>query len=258
VNLTSRIEELTKRFRAQILVTDRALSHVDTDGLNMRKVMSLKVRGKEEVTELFELFEANHPDDLQLKIETKPMLEQAIRCYEAHQFEEAKSCFQKVLNVNDSDVLATDYMVRCRYLSKFPSSELSQLGVLEDMNHYLNYASQRRDFRHPVRISGKVQWGEMCFPHEDVTFSNLSLRGMRMEGCKLPLKIGSIIKLYLFTSEVLPYFKSDLEVVSQVVWSNEKHENAQLGLQIVWMTRENEDGLIYLLEKLEQKKDSES
>jgi PAS domain S-box-containing protein len=207
VNLTARVEELTKRFKAEILITDPVLKCLENEEHEIRKVMSLKVRGKKDITQIYEIFDSN-PDELKtLKIQTRGDLEKGIELYGQHEFDEALLCFEKVVHLNEQDVLATDYMVRCRYLRKFPSSELSQLGVLEDLNHYLNHSSQRRDVRHSTHLRGRVQWGEHGFDQVEVELTNLSLRGVRMEGCYLPLKIGSIIKLQILSEKLLPYIK---------------------------------------------------
>ena len=254
VNLTSRVEELTKRFKADILVTDSVLANMSTPNHLMRKVMSLKVRGKKDVTHIYEIFDANTESMKKLKLETREELERGIELYGEHQFDEALHHFEKVVRINELDILATDYMVRCRYLRKFPSSELSQLGVLEDLNHYLNHSAQRRDIRHATHLRGKVQWGDQGFDVEEVELTNLSLRGVRMEGCFLPLKIGSIIKLQMQTKTLLPYQKENLEAVCQVVWASEE-QSSSFGLQFVWMSHDHENGVIYLLEQIEQQED---
>jgi PAS domain S-box-containing protein len=251
VNLAARVEELTKRFRADILITDSALSNMSEQNHLMRKVMSLKVRGKKDVTHIYEIFDANTEEMKQLKIDTKDELERGIQLYGEHQFDEALYHFEKVVRANESDILATDYMVRCRYLRKFPSSELSQLGVLEDLNHYLNHSAQRRDVRHETHLRGNVQWGDQGFDMEEVELTNLSLRGVKMEGCFLPLKIGSIIKLQMKTKTLLPYQKEDIEAVCQVVYVSEE-QTSSYGLQFVWMSQDHENGVIYLLEQIEQ------
>lgn len=255
VNLTSRVEELTKRFNAEILITDSVMAEITPEDYLIREVMSLKVRGKQDVTHIYEVFDCNPEGSVELKQQTKADLEKGIALYGAHEFEEAMHYFEKVVKLNEMDVLATDYMVRCRYLRKFPSSELSQLGVLEDLNHYLNHSAQRRDIRHPVHLKGRVQWGDQGFDTEDVELSNLSLRGVRMEGCFLPLKIGSIIKLQILTASLLPYLKDNLEAVCQVVWVSDM-QGSSYGLQFVWMSHDHENGVIYLLEQLEQQEDA--
>ena len=251
VNTTARVEELTKRFKAQILITDEVIKGLPPNTYLIRDVMSVKVRGRHEITNIFEVFDANPPNVRNLKSETKNDIEEGVRKYRLHEFEAAQICFDKALKVNPIDVLAMDYAVRCRYLRKFPTSELSQLGVLEDVNHYLNHSSQRRDIRHSISLMGHVQWANAEFDKSYVRLSNLSLRGVKMDECSLDLKIGSILKLRMMTAALLPYIKEDVESVCQVVWVSGT-ENPSFGLQFVWISHEHENGVIYLIEQLEQ------
>jgi hypothetical protein len=103
-------------------------------------------------------------------------------------------------------------------------------------------------------LRGKIQWGDQGFDVEEVELTNLSLRGVRMEGCFLPLKIGSIIKLQMQTEKLLPYQKENIEIVCQVVWASPE-QSSSFGLQFVWMSHDHENGVIYLLEQIEQQED---
>lgn len=246
VNLAARVEELTKRFRAQILITEDILKSLDDNQHQIRKVMSLKVRGKNEVTEVFEIFDQD--ENVGLKKSSQTSLEEGIRLYEAHQFEKAHEKFDEVQQKNPSDILAIDYAVRCRYLRKFPAKELSHLDILEDLNHYLNHSTDRRDLRHNVNLNGKVTWVDSGRSEEKVKLSDLSISGVKMEECQLPLMIGSLVKLEIDLEEE-NYLSKRIEVVSQVVWNSEATDG-KFGLQFVWMDREHENAVICLLEQI--------
>lgn len=255
VNLAARVEELTKRFKAQILITDSVMKNIERDRYDVRDVMSLKVRGKQDATQIYEVFDVNDAKERELKRSTSRELQKAIALYGEHDFAKAYDIFESLIARFPDDVLCTDYAIRCRYLRKFPSSELSDLGVLEDMNHYLNHIAQRRDPRLAVDLMGLVQWGEKEFREEEVKLSNLSLRGIKMDGCTLPLHIGSIIKLKIRSYEKDHRFlNEDIDVVCQVVWSS-GGETPSHGLQFVWMSKDHENAVIFLLERV---KDSES
>ena len=247
VNLAARVEELTKRFRAQILITDKVLEGLDgKEEHEVRKVMSLKVRGKNEITQIFEVFDQDQ--DMSLKKSSQEDLEDGIRLYESHEFDKAHEYFDKVQRHNPSDVLAIDYAIRCRYLRKFPSKELSHLDFLEDLNHYLNHSTDRRELRHDVRLKGRVTWVDSGQSEGKVSLSNISINGARMEECDLPLMIGSLVKLEIDLEEE-SFLSKHIEVVCQVVWNSEAIDGI-FGLQFVWMDRDHENSILCLLEQV--------
>jgi PAS domain S-box-containing protein len=247
VNLAARVEELTKRFRAQILITDTVMECLEGDQHLIRKVMSLKVRGKHEVTQIFEIFDQDQ--NAGLKKASQSLLEEGINLYESHEFDKAHGVFDQVQRQNPSDILAIDYAVRSRYLRKFPAKDLLHLDFLEDLNHYLNHSADRRDLRHDVDFGGSLTWVDTGLSQDNVRLTNLSVSGIRIERCSVPLLIGSLVKFQFDLRDAELFLSQDIEAVCQVVWQKEDDEGTY-GLQFVWMNRDHENAIVCLLEQI--------
>jgi two-component system sensor histidine kinase ChiS len=113
VNLASRLEGLTKRYGAAILVSEFTLSKVeDSQQYTHRFLGKVRVKGKREVISIFEIFDGDPERVKTLKLGTKSDFEQGLEYYFAGEFVEAAACFKHILNVNPDDKTAKLYLER--------------------------------------------------------------------------------------------------------------------------------------------------
>lgn len=109
VNTAARIESLTKYYRSPLLLSDHTLNHLNDDGnFHFRHLGNVKLKGKNNLLSIIECI--NGFDDLQLekKIKTLSLFNDAMTAYREKQFENALQLFQKII-VSDPDDLTAIY-----------------------------------------------------------------------------------------------------------------------------------------------------
>ncbi len=111
VNLTSRLEGLTKFYQISCIITAETYQRLSNPGeYNIRFLDRVRMLGKNEAVELYEVFDADSPDLQALKQETQDDLAEAQRLYYAQQFAEAQVQLFKVLQRNPKDKVAWHYL----------------------------------------------------------------------------------------------------------------------------------------------------
>ena len=82
VNLTARLEELTKQYGAAILISsDNFLALDDLDGYHFRFLGKVKVKGKSKTVSIFEVLNGDAEDMMALKIQSKAEFELGLILY---------------------------------------------------------------------------------------------------------------------------------------------------------------------------------
>ncbi len=111
VNLTSRLEGLTKFYQISFIITAETEKRLtDADAHKIRFLDKVRVKGKNEAVELYEVFDADPPEMLTLKQETVGELTEAQQLYYAREFEAAQVQLFKVLQRNPKDKVAWHYL----------------------------------------------------------------------------------------------------------------------------------------------------
>ena len=113
VNLTSRVESLTKNYGVSFLITDdtrRSLSQ--PDNYDIRFVDRVRVKGKRQSLDLFEIFSANEQSQQDLKRETAKVYESAVEAFHNGDYELAQSCLFSVLQKNPADKVAWNRLLK--------------------------------------------------------------------------------------------------------------------------------------------------
>lgn len=116
VNLTARIESLTRHYDAHILISTNAMMALtDTMAFQMRCVDNVRVKGHREPVLVYEVFDSD--ENAALKAQTKAMFEQGLELYNQKKFAEASVQFSQVLQANPKDQAAKIYLERtARYM----------------------------------------------------------------------------------------------------------------------------------------------
>jgi PAS domain S-box-containing protein len=117
VNLASRLEGLTKLYGAGITLSGQTLISLDDlTKYNYRFLGKIQVKGKKESVSVFEIFDADPPQILELKHLTRSLFELGILLYHQKNFATAFQIFKEVLQINSADKAAAFYVKRCHYL----------------------------------------------------------------------------------------------------------------------------------------------
>ncbi|MBD2040756.1 ATP-binding protein [Microcoleus sp. FACHB-672] len=117
VNLTSRLEGLTKLYGSGIVISEQTLNCLnDPANYCYRFLGKVKVKGKQEAVGVFEIYDADPAQEKALKLQTQSDFEQAINLYENQNFAEACQVFEQILQVNAQDKAAAFYVKRAQEL----------------------------------------------------------------------------------------------------------------------------------------------
>ena len=134
VNLSSRIEGLTKFYGIDILISETIYRSIEQlDNYHIRLIDKVKVKGRHESTTIYEVFSGDPENFQTLKLELKTDFEQAIALYQFKEFEKAKQLFKKCLTRLPDDRPAQLYLERCaRYMVEGVPNEWNGTFVLNE------------------------------------------------------------------------------------------------------------------------------
>ena len=116
VNLASRVEGLTKRYGASLVISEQTLMRLkDPTKYSFRFVDKVQVKGKQLSVSVFEVFDGSSEEMMTLQMETKSDFEEGLFLYHDKQFPEASVYFNKVLKRNPKDEAARLYLQRAAH-----------------------------------------------------------------------------------------------------------------------------------------------
>ncbi|NEP85350.1 MAG: DUF3808 domain-containing protein [Okeania sp. SIO2C2] len=115
VNLASRLENLTKLYGSNILISGNTLFDLEElDKYNYHFLDRVKVKRKKEAVAVFEILDGDAEAQKQLKIQTKTEFEQAIILYYQQKYSAAKEIFLNIFHINLEDKAVKLYLKRCQ------------------------------------------------------------------------------------------------------------------------------------------------
>jgi adenylate cyclase len=113
VNLTARLEGLTKVYGSALLITGQTLEQLSNpEAYQVRFLANTLVKGRTEPIAVYEVLNAEVEAIQTLKLQTLPEFEQGIAYFNDRAFTEAKRCFEKVLTIHSDDRTARLYCDR--------------------------------------------------------------------------------------------------------------------------------------------------
>ena len=115
VNVAARVEGLTKEYGVSLLITQQTyLTLKNLLSYKIRIIDHVKVKGKSTKLTVYEVFDADSPENIELKIKTLRDFEQGFMCFQHEKFDQARNYFGKVLEANEHDKPAQIYFERCK------------------------------------------------------------------------------------------------------------------------------------------------
>jgi class 3 adenylate cyclase/CheY-like chemotaxis protein len=116
VNLSSRLENLTKLYNASILITmDTFLGLDDQEEFNFRILDRVKVKGKEKFVTVIEIIDGYEDARLDALLNSKIYFEEGVTRYLNKEFQKGLALFQKFLEFVPDDKAAKIYIQRSLY-----------------------------------------------------------------------------------------------------------------------------------------------
>lgn len=116
VNLTARLEGLTKVYGGSIIITEDTLIKLnDPSQYQFRFMDVVKVKGKKEAIYIFEIIDGEPENIRNLKIKTKDDYNKALQAYKKKEFKDSLKLLQNIQAVNPDDKALKIYIERCSY-----------------------------------------------------------------------------------------------------------------------------------------------
>jgi len=113
VNLTTRLEGLSKEYGGSIIISDEYLQRLpDPAAYKLRFLGKSQVKGRQGLVSIYEVFDADSAQQIEYKLQTKVDWEKALHFYYHNQLTEANLLFQRVLQHNPQDKAAALYLER--------------------------------------------------------------------------------------------------------------------------------------------------
>jgi len=114
VNLSSRLQDLTKIYGVALVISSQVLSDLhDPNRYDYRFLDKLTVRGKAEAVSVYEVFDADPADQREYKRATRSEFEKAVYDFHAGRFSQALQRFDALRRENDPDATIEIYRSRC-------------------------------------------------------------------------------------------------------------------------------------------------
>ena len=124
VNLAARIESLTKKYGATIIFSEALLKFTKKkDQFLHREIDIVRVKGKRKAVKIFELYETDPPEQIDLKNSSRQSLNEAILIYRDRKFNDAIKLFGELHKKNPEDPLPILYNLRCERRLKIPPDD---------------------------------------------------------------------------------------------------------------------------------------
>ncbi len=119
VNLTARLEGLTKYYGVSLLISEQALNVLSNpENYQIRFLDRAIVKGRNEAIGVYEIMDAEADEIRLLKLKTQPEFELGVQSYRTGNLHEAKFSFEQVLEVNPMDKTAKLYLERVQILEE--------------------------------------------------------------------------------------------------------------------------------------------
>ena len=111
VNTASRLESLTKYYKAGILISEAAVQQIqEPHDFHLRYLGQVQMKGKHAAIGIHECFSGNELHDFQYKLETLTAFKTGMEHYINKSFEKAGDAFQQVLEFNPGDLTAKFFL----------------------------------------------------------------------------------------------------------------------------------------------------
>jgi class 3 adenylate cyclase len=121
VNLASRLESATKVFSVRVLMSEAALARLETPSeFHLRRIDTVRVKGKEQPIDLYEVFDLDEPAVLEKKLQSATTFAEALQCYKTGDFSQALDLFANCAETCPSDTVVMAYLKRCSTLIRIP------------------------------------------------------------------------------------------------------------------------------------------
>lgn len=133
VNIASRIESLTKVFSSHILISNDLFLELNKINLFKYRFMGLMdIIGKDEPVSIFEIFNGDNLEIIEMKEKTKDEFENGILKFSSNKIEEAKISFKKVIEINADDKTALCFIEKIK-IKEHDNTQIKNVSYYNDL-----------------------------------------------------------------------------------------------------------------------------
>ncbi len=133
VNTASRIESLTKYYKAGIIISDASYRQLqDVSDFQLRHLGLVQLKGKQEAIGIYECFSGDPEMERSIKMSTLSVFNEGMLQYVNQSYESAKKAFQEVIELHPYDRTAAFFLQRSEQLLSGVREE-NQVGVVRMM-----------------------------------------------------------------------------------------------------------------------------
>lgn len=124
VNIASRLEELTKSYGVDIIISSHTFSLLpNPERFYKRELDWLQIRGKSKPIEIYEIFDSSLPEQLERKAATSDYFTQGLYLRKQQKWDKAIQAFQTALTLYQNDRSAQYHIAECQRLSQLKLPE---------------------------------------------------------------------------------------------------------------------------------------
>ena len=160
VNLSSRVEGLTKTYGTPLLITEQTYQQLtDISQYKIRNIDNVTVKGKMNSVIVYEVFDADSPTSIEMKLETKTFFEQGVQCFHQAEFHHAQVFFEKVYQINDDDRVTQIYLNNCQNILSMIIPKSFHILIVDDVPlnvRALTYFLTKNNFEVSLAKSGEM------------------------------------------------------------------------------------------------------
>lgn len=111
VNLSSRIENLTKHFHTTILISGVVYEKIKgTENYHFRFLSKVIVKGKSQPTMVYEVLPINPPEAMPLFMHTQQKFKEALTLYNKNHYSQALARFQEIYSINPYGMISKRFL----------------------------------------------------------------------------------------------------------------------------------------------------
>lgn len=115
VNTASRMESLNKHYRTNILFSEDSFAGIGSmDDFNVRFLGKVQLKGKKLPIGVYECFDGDAPDVLELKLKTLSQFNEGLQCFFDKDFQRALQILEEVVKINPKDLTTQLFLEECQ------------------------------------------------------------------------------------------------------------------------------------------------
>lgn len=252
VNLAARLESLTKSFGSRILISHHTHAALKTQAQAVREVDTLRVRGRQRLVNVYEVFATDSEALQAVKRETQMLLFQGMALYKAWLFEEALHPFRECLERFPEDPVTINYIKRCNYFRENPPEGMHSEEVLCEAEERFFNARTSRAERYNVLVP--VTFEERRSTQKQKVLSTGELLDLSRSGARVKseqsLPVGVTVRMTVYWDQGRPVIPdlAPLEVIGTTIWNRSVEGRGEFGIEFLYVAPEEQTLLNQILD----------